>query len=362
MAYNRNPQWRNYPDTSTRMTAEALENIEEGLVATAITADAAMTTAAAAVSGLAGKASSTTIGGAQPASGWWLNTDGVNPPEPDVDAPVPGTLSASGVTDSGFTLTVTGASDETALDPQPYRFSTNNGSSWSGWQAEASYVASASPTTTYDCLHQARDTSGNIATGVGIQVTTTAGPPFTPVGSTMLTSDSFSGAAAAAGGRPTDIAYGGSAVTPTETVASTFDLDGAGNLAVGGTGRLMYAIATANPDVYFGLKIVTPPVESTSIRLRTGSTGSAAISLQLKDITGARKADLLIGGVSAGTFTIAAGDDVGVSAKGATVQAYLNGTVMASGTATIETGANHAIVAATVAQGNYFSDLVIAAI
>jgi len=44
------------------------------------------------------------------------------------------------------------------------------------------------------------------------------------------------------------------------------------------------------------------------------------------------------------------------------VQAYLNGTVMASGTATIETGANHAIVAATVAQGNYFSDLVIAAI
>ena len=93
----------------------------------------------------------------------------------DVTAPVAGTLAASAPTTTGFTLTVSGASDSgVGLHSSPYRFSTNDGTVWTDWQASATYAAtgllSGPP---YTCKHQTRDAVGNVATGASIVASTT---------------------------------------------------------------------------------------------------------------------------------------------------------------------------------------------
>lgn len=94
-------------------------------------------------------------------------------PVPDTTAPTPGTLTDSAITGAGFTLTVTGASDERDLHATPYRFSTDAGSTYSDWQVDAVYNAGGlDPSTEYTCQHQVRDESGNVATGTPISVTT----------------------------------------------------------------------------------------------------------------------------------------------------------------------------------------------
>ena len=92
----------------------------------------------------------------------------------DVTAPTAGSLVASSVTASGFTLTVTGASDAIGLHAQPYAFSTDGGSTWTPWQASAVYVATGAEATTYSCQHKVRDAALNEATGTPINVTTTS--------------------------------------------------------------------------------------------------------------------------------------------------------------------------------------------
>ena len=98
------------------------------------------------------------------------------PPPPDTTLPTPGTLAAPAIMSSGFTLTVTGASDETALHATPYAFSTDNGDTYSAWQASNVYAASGlTAETPYACIHKVRDAAGNVATGTAITTTTTAG-------------------------------------------------------------------------------------------------------------------------------------------------------------------------------------------
>lgn len=93
----------------------------------------------------------------------------------DTTAPVAGTLASSAITATGFTLTVSGASDETALHSQPYAFSTDNGTTWSGWQASSSLaVTGKTASTAYQCRHKVRDAAGNETTGTAITVTTSA--------------------------------------------------------------------------------------------------------------------------------------------------------------------------------------------
>ena len=93
----------------------------------------------------------------------------------DVTVPVAGTLAASAPTTSGFTLTVSGASDSgVGLHSKPYRFSTNDGGVWSDWQTSPSYGATGLLSgTPYTCKHQTRDAVGNTATGTAITATTT---------------------------------------------------------------------------------------------------------------------------------------------------------------------------------------------
>lgn len=97
----------------------------------------------------------------------------------DNDPPTPGALGSSAITSTGFTLTVSGASDAGAgLHPQAYRFSIDNGSTYSAWQASAVYVVTGlTASTAYTCIHQVRDaaSSPNLATGTAIEVTTGMG-------------------------------------------------------------------------------------------------------------------------------------------------------------------------------------------
>ena len=94
--------------------------------------------------------------------------------ELDSTSPLAGTLAASAITDTGFTLTVTGASDNTALHAEPYQFSTDNDSSWSAWQASPIFnVIGKTASTGYQARHATRDLRGNRTLGTAITVTTT---------------------------------------------------------------------------------------------------------------------------------------------------------------------------------------------
>ncbi|WP_114202854.1 fibronectin type III domain-containing protein [Janibacter anophelis] len=128
-------------------------------------------------------------------STWSATANATTLAGPDVTAPIPGTLAASGATTGGFTLTVTGASDAGAgLHATPYRFSTDNGTTWSAWQAAPTFEATGKTvSTSYTCIHQVRDAAGtpNTATGSSI-VATTADP-------TPTVSDDFNRADTSAG-------------------------------------------------------------------------------------------------------------------------------------------------------------------
>lgn len=103
----------------------------------------------------------------------WAGAPAPAPDPDDVTPPVAGTLAASAINDTGLTLTVTGASDETALAAAPYSFSTNNGSTWSAYGASASYVATGlTPSTEYTCRHRVKDAAGNVTLGTAITATT----------------------------------------------------------------------------------------------------------------------------------------------------------------------------------------------
>jgi hypothetical protein len=87
---------------------------------------------------------------------------------------VAGTLASSAITTTGFTLTVTGASDAgQGLHGLPYRFTTDGGSTWSAWQASNVFVVTGKTTaTTYQTRHQVRDINNNTSTGNALPVTT----------------------------------------------------------------------------------------------------------------------------------------------------------------------------------------------
>ena len=101
----------------------------------------------------------------------------------DVTLPTVGTMAASSITSSGFTLTVSGAADEaggSGLHATPYAFTTDNGETWTAYQASPVYAASGlAASTTYSCNWRVRDAAGNVSTGTAQTVTT--GAPATPL-------------------------------------------------------------------------------------------------------------------------------------------------------------------------------------
>lgn len=93
----------------------------------------------------------------------------------DTTAPIAGTLEASLITTTAFSLTATGASDNRALHAEPYAFSLDNGATWTAYQASATYNATGrTPGTTYTVRHRVRDAAGNVTTGSAITVQTLA--------------------------------------------------------------------------------------------------------------------------------------------------------------------------------------------
>jgi len=92
----------------------------------------------------------------------------------DVTGPVAGTLASSAITTTGFTLTVTGASDAgQGLHGLPYRFSTDGGGTWTAYQTSNVLAVTGKVTgTAYQTRHQVRDINGNTSTGNALTVTT----------------------------------------------------------------------------------------------------------------------------------------------------------------------------------------------
>lgn len=96
----------------------------------------------------------------------WSHTFPAAPAPPDTTAPTPGTLAVTGTGDAGTTrtLTVTGASDAGGLHAQPYRFSTNGGTTWSTYQTSNAFTTGALTAGTYQPRVMVRDAAGNTAT------------------------------------------------------------------------------------------------------------------------------------------------------------------------------------------------------
>lgn len=114
-------------------------------------------------------ASAIKVGGTQPASGWWLDSGNVYvTPTPDTVPPVAGTLTVT-TTSSKATLTVSGASDDRALNAAPYSFSKDNGITWSGWQSAPTFeFTGLASGATFTFRHRTRDAEGNVSLGAGV--------------------------------------------------------------------------------------------------------------------------------------------------------------------------------------------------
>lgn len=91
----------------------------------------------------------------------------------DSTPPTVGTMAASAITATGFTLTVSGASDAVGLHAQPYAFTTDGGTTWSAYQASnVLAVTGKAAGSSYSCNWRVRDAAGNVSTGTAQTVTT----------------------------------------------------------------------------------------------------------------------------------------------------------------------------------------------
>lgn len=240
----------------------------------------------------------------------------------DVTAPTVGTLAGSAITSTGFTLTVSGAADETALHATPYRFSTDNGATYSAYQSSATYaVTGLAASTGYTCKHQTRDAAGNVATGAAVTVTT--GTPLAAL------TDSFNRA--------------NSATLGTADTGQTWVL-------IGGSGPGIWSnLATRNPNsgtavINFGqadMRVEADMVAgawnySPTIIARSNSTYTDAYLL-MRQTSNIFNVVRRVGGVYAeplGSMTYALGDRVGISVHesggSSIVKTWKNGVEQAS--------------------------------
>jgi len=149
-------------------------------------------------------------------AGWKIYVVGASTPG-DTTAPIPGMLTPSAINSSGFSLTVTGASDDVALHALPFAFTTDNGVSWSAFQASnALAVTGKAAATAYQCHARVRDAAGNTADTAMVSVTTAAAGDSTPptpgtIAESGITASGFtltiSGAADAGGLHATPYAF-----------------------------------------------------------------------------------------------------------------------------------------------------------
>ena len=173
--------------------------------------------------------------------GCWVSIAGGVPT--DVTTPTVGTLGVSNLTNTGFTLTVTGATDTGGLHATPYSFTIDGGTTWSAYQASAVYVLSGlTANTGYAVNWRVRDAAGNVSTGTQQTVTTASSadttPPvwaatFTAVGTPTASVAVFQASAMATdnvGVAAYEVSYNGGTTwtTITPAVDWTFQLQGTG--------------------------------------------------------------------------------------------------------------------------------------
>lgn len=223
-------------------------------------------------------------------------------PPPDVTNPTAGTLASSNITSTTFDLTVSGAADETALHAQPYRFSTDNGSTWSPYQTSPVFnVTGKTASTAYTCVHQTRDAAGNVSTGSSIVVNTLASgltDGFVTVVSSVSNTTTYTFPAASLGtpdaSRRVVLAVAGRDV-PAIPTSVTIDVGG-------GPVALTLDIYEANTPVAYIYSAVIP----------TGATGDIVVTLPSGNtfcgvgIWALYGKDPVVGGVAEVTGNIAA--------------------------------------------------------
>lgn len=205
-------------------------------------------------------------------SDWSTSASATTLAGPDTTAPTPGTLTSSAITTSGFTLTITGASDAgSGLHATPYRFSTDNGTTWSAWQSSPSFaVTGKSPSTTYQCKHQVRDAAStpNQATGATLAIMTAAPAP--------IASDDFNRANSSAGGLGTTSIGGKAWVDPLPNWA--IQSNRAGSTTLGG-GYALLDVGTPNVRVEADLTLIDESRganEQVNLIFRRGSSDAEA--------------------------------------------------------------------------------------
>ena len=109
-------------------------------------------------------------------SAWSTVATATTDATPDTTPPTVGTMAASAIGSYGFTLTVSGASDEvggSGLHATPYAFALDG--VWAGYQASPAYSPTGlDASTAYACNWRVRDAAGNVSTGTEQTVTTAA--------------------------------------------------------------------------------------------------------------------------------------------------------------------------------------------
>lgn len=198
-------------------------------------------------------------------------------PTPDTTAPVAGTLAPSAVADTGFTVTVTGESDDRALATAPFRFYIG-GTLVTDWQASASYTATGRPPyTDHQVKADVRDAAGNVSTTPTITVTTT--PGLTALGA-LITADAPSHYVTLKDGDYTD--KGSAPLTWTAEAGVTAGTWGAMVSGTSGnTGGRVVSQSAAGIGVLGGLSAFT--VEFVGAWDRAGSMLSHQADMEIKN-------------------------------------------------------------------------------
>lgn len=180
---------------------------------------------------------------------------------------------------------------------------------------------------------------------------------WTPAGSTVLTSDSFSGSGNAES-RATDCEWGGSPTTPTATVAGCMVVE-AGDLKAAATGRVRYTIS-GSERVYFGVRIAAISSVAVDIRYGLPASGGSVPTAKILDASG-DGVTLVNAGGPYPYHKVSVGDEVGLLVDGTVVQLIINGVAVETGTTAVASSTTHGFVS-YAANAARFSDLVIAAL
>jgi len=302
------------------------------------------------------------LGGDVIAAGTYPGTGSVTVTAQAVDGYIlTGTASWSHTFSSGTTVTATAPTFDDTADTYTIPTSTGVNYQIGGVTQTAGTVSVGNIATSVTIT--AAPQSGYALTGTTswTGTYTVTASMWTPAGSTVLTSDSFTGSAGNAESRATDVTWGGSPVTPTTTVAGSFVTDG-NNLDATAVGRLRYTV-TGSSRVYLGVKIPAVPLSSVAFDCRYGlpSGGGSVPAFKLIRASGLDRVQLYIDGTAKGLYTVSGGDEVGLTVDGTAVSLYINGVVKESGTTATAANTTHGFVSFGSVP-NAISDFIVAAL